>query len=456
MELRGKRAAVVGLGVSNAALIRYLVAQGVSVTACDKKTATELGERFAELSRLPVRFSLGPGYLDGLSGQDVIFLTPGMKKDLPQILAAREQGAILSSETNLFFQRCRAPIAGITGSAGKTTTTTMVGEIMRADGRRPVYVGGNIGNPLIGEAEDIPPQAAVVMELSSFQLEIADRSPHVALITNVSPNHLDIHASFEAYVDAKKNIYRFQGPDDHTVLNLDNEHTRAMSDETPARVTMFSRRGRPVPGAYLDGDELCWDDGRSGPVRICRRSELLIPGSHNVENALAAIAVSGRLGAAPAAMRGVLISFRGVPHRLELVAVEDGVSYYNDSIATSPDRTLAALETLDVPLVLIAGGYDKGIPFDELGQQMAGKVRVLLTIGKTAPKIEEAARRGLVENGGEMEIARCASLAEAVARARAVARPGEAVLLSPACASYDMFNNYVERGNAFKALVRGE
>ncbi|MEW8977431.1 MAG: UDP-N-acetylmuramoyl-L-alanine--D-glutamate ligase [Symbiobacterium sp.] len=448
MELQ-RRAAVVGIGVSNLALIRYLVHKGVSVTACDRRSAAELGERAAELHRLGVRLVTGEGYLAPLADHDLIFLTPGMPKHLPEIEAARRRGAVISGEIGLVLDLCRAPVIGVTGSAGKTTTTTLIGEILRASARE-IHVGGNIGTPLIEKVEAIPPEAVVVLELSSFQLQLVRRSPHIAVITNISPNHLDVHATMEEYVEAKKGIFRCQSPADWLVLNADDPLVRSFADEARSRVVLFSRRGDPGgrDAAFIRDGQLVWRrGGQELPTLLVE--ELRLPGLHNQENVLAAMAACYLAGAPLSAVREVLTRFTGVEHRIEPVRVLDGVKWYNDSKATSPTEAVAALSTLPAPIVLIAGGSDKGIRFDPIAPLVKEKVKCLILTGPTAPKIEEAVRRG----GYTGPVHRAADMAEAVALARAAAVSGDTVLLSPACASFDAYRNFEERGRHFKSLV---
>ncbi|MGE5485534.1 MAG: UDP-N-acetylmuramoyl-L-alanine--D-glutamate ligase [Ignavibacteriales bacterium] len=450
MDWLGKKVAVVGMGLSNVPLARYLVHKGASVTGFDRKDADGIRAAYDELSRLGVDFSLGPGYLDRLVGFHTVFLTPGMKKDLPQIIAARESGSEISSETRLFFDLCRATIVGVTGSAGKTTTTTLTGEFLKRDGTRRVWVGGNIGNPLIEKVEEIPVDSIVVLELSSFQLQTVDRSPGVSIITNISPNHLDVHSSMDEYIEAKKNIFRFQSGGDVAVLNADNPVTAGMAGDCPAGVLMFSRRNR-ASGAYVDGGRIVL--GFGGGESVIPVKDIRIPGLHNVENALAASTAAAWLGAKPGDIAAVLRTFPGVEHRLELVREKDGVRFYNDSIATAPDRTIAALNTIEGPKVLILGGYDKHLPFDELGREVVDKVEAVVTVGATAAKIEKAIEEAAAAAGKGPLVTRCSTFAEAVEAAAARARPGCSVLLSPACASYDLFRNFEERGRLFKELV---
>ncbi len=477
--------ALVGLGISNLAVARFLLRQGARVTVCDQKPAGELGERYRALAGAAVEWHLGPGYLEAIApgpgrpAFDYIFLTPGMRKDLPEIHAARAHGARLDSEIGLFFRYCPAPIVGITGSAGKTTTTTLAGFILRETGRR-VHVGGNIGQPLLEELDAIGPEDLVVLELSSFQLQMLDRSPHVGVVLNLRPNHLDIHASFEEYAESKRNIIRFQGPGDVAVVNADDPAVAAWGEGAPGRVLRFSRReevGRGAflrrtqagtaearapgePGGRVDPEALVVLRGVAPLLRegeeaaVGRAGEIPLPGAHNVSNVLAALVVGAACGAPLDRAWEAVRAFRGVEHRLELVHEVGGVRYYNDSIATAPDRTEAALDSFTDPIILIAGGYDKKIPFDGLAEKVVERVKALVLMGTTAPKIaravaEAAARRGVAPP----PVDRARDLAEAVAMAAARAVPGDVVLLSPACASYDMFTNYEERGRRFKEIV---
>lgn len=455
MEWMGKRVSVVGLGKSNLALIRYLVRHGALVTAHDQKSEAELGSAYDELCALGVETRLGPGYLEGLEAAEGIFLTPGMRKDLEEIRRAREAGVPVSTEINLFFDRCRAPIIGITGSSGKTTTTTLIGSILEASGLK-VYVGGNIGRPLIELVDEIDPSAVVVLELSSFQLELLRKSPRIAVVTNISPNHLDIHRTMEAYVDAKRHIFRYQGPQDVAVFNRDDPAVAAMAQEAPSRTVWFSRSQEVDDGAFIAGGRVILSRrvrGERSLIDVCAVSDILLRGEHNLENVLAACAVGHLLGATAGTLREVVTSFTGVAHRLELVREAGGVRYYNDSIATSPARAVAGLRSFEEPVVLIAGGYDKQLPFDEFAEVAVERARAVFLIGQAAVRIRDAIERAAERRGGGPWVQLCASLDEAVQRAKEAARPGDVVLLSPACASYDMFHNFEQRGERFRKVV---
>lgn len=475
----GRQVAVVGMGKSNQSLCRYLVREGASITCFDRKTPVELGRAYHELRSLGVGWSLGERYLDTLPGYPWIFLTPGMKKHLPQIVEARVRGAVISNETALFLERCKAAVSAVTGSAGKTTTCTLVGRMLRESlPETPVYVGGNIGTVLIEEVDSIAEESLVVLELSSFQLELLTKSPEASLVLNLQPNHLDIHESYRDYVEAKKRVFRFQKGQDWCVLNLDDPVTCGMSRECPGKVAYFTvdpRRagealGRGFPVTWLEGDDLvmaCPSGEVPGygrdPSKIAGAGDLLIPGRHNVSNALGAAMLAAIVGGTPEGMRQGIRSFAGVPHRIEFVAEIGSVRYYNDSIATSPDRTMALLEAVSGPLVVIMGGYDKGIPFDDLAARLVARGCAVVTLGNTAPKIERALQDAWLAaepTGGAgprapLNVTRAASLEEAVRTASSKAVPGGSVALSPACASFDMFADFEERGLRFKELVRG-
>lgn len=459
---RGVRVAVVGLGVENVPLVRYLVTHGASVVASDRKPLEQLGPRGADLERLGVRMVLGEHYLEVLQDVDVAFVTPGIPKHLPAIEAARRAGVVVTGQADLFMRLCRAPIVGVTGSSGKTTTTTLIGRMLGGTGR-PVFVGGNIGEPLIEHLDDIGPDAWVVLELSSFQLETAGVSPHGAVVTNVTPNHLDVHQTMEAYVAAKTRILAFQGPDDFAVLNAENPITAEMAGRTAGQVLWFGL-GRHEPGAWVEGDRLLAampaspglpdDVVPGGVVEVCRRSDIRLRGEHNVENVLAASLAALRCGTPLEAIREAVRTFTGVVHRLEEVGRVDGVLYVNDSIATTPARAVAGLLAFQEPVVLIAGGYDKHLPFAEFARVAAERCRHIVLLGQTAPAIARALRQAEEETGRPVSYERVESFEAAVRAARAAARPGDVVLLSPACASYDMFHNFEERGARFRQMVQ--
>jgi UDP-N-acetylmuramoylalanine--D-glutamate ligase len=445
-DLAGQRALVVGLAREGADLARFLAGAGARVCATDRRPAAELSERLAALADLPLSYALGghpPALLDGC---DVVYLSPGVPPELPLAVEARQRGIPLSSATELLLARCPAPIVGITGSSGKTTTTALTGEVFRRAGRG-VLVGGNIGVPLLGRLAGITPDMWVVLELSSFQLEPLRRSPHVAVITNITPNHLDRHPSMEAYTAAKFQIVAHQAPADWAVLNTDDP---VLADAPGAGRRLGFSLTRPVEGAYLAGDWLV--QRREGQeTRVAPRGELRLRGRHNLANALAVCAIAQAVGIGPAAVRAALGEFAGVPHRLEVAGEVGGVRYVNDSIATSPERSIAALESFDEPIVLLAGGRDKHLPWDRWAALVGRRVRHLVLLGEAQDLIAAAARE---HGAAAVPQHRASTLDEAVARAHELARPGDVVLLSPGCTSYDQFRDFEERGARFRAAVR--
>lgn len=452
-SLRGKKAAVLGIGLrSGVPLIRFLVKHGAEVTACDKKTTEQLQEVLNALRGVPVQYELGEDYLSKLYGLDYIFKTPVMRPDLPELLAAQQAGAALSSEIELVFDLARAPITGITGSDGKTTTTSLVHAILREAGLK-TYLGGNIGQSLIEKIEEVPSDARIVLELSSFQLMPMTQSPHVAIITNLSPNHLDVHVSYQEYIEAKENIWRYQKPGDFIVLNYDNEVTRKMIPRVHSTPVLFSRTAEVPAGVFVrDGEFISRWDGRE--ERICSVSDLRLKGVHNWENVAAAAAACLVQGVSVQAISRAVTSFNGVEHRLELVRELNGVKYYNDSIASSPTRTIAGLQAIGGDIVLIAGGSDKHVPFDELALEIVDRVHAVALIGKTADKIGMAIKDAEEKRNRKVKKANLPTLESAVKWCKEQAAPGFSVMLSPACASFDMFRDFEDRGNQFKALVR--
>jgi len=446
-SLRGKQVTVIGIGVSNRPLLRLLAQAGAVVTARDKKTEEQLGEIVPQLKEWGVRLVLGEQYMDDLSG-DVVFRTPGLRPDHPGLLAAAAKGAQITSEMEVFFEVCPCPMIAVTGSDGKTTTTSVIAEMLKAAGKT-VWLGGNIGTPLLDQADKMAADHVAVLELSSFQLMSMKKTPHVAVITNLSPNHLDWHRDFAEYVEAKCNLFKNQSKDDVLVLNFDNLPTRELAEKAPGQVRFFSRKSVPVVGGVWLKDGLLLDNGEP----IMAAANIRIPGDHNVENYMAACAALKGL-VEPEIMAKVAREFNGVEHRLELTRGLDGVKYYNDSIASSPSRTLAGLKCFPADkIILIAGGYDKHIPFDELGNALPNAVKTLLLCGATADKIEAAVKAAPDSAEGKPAIFRFDNLDDTVAYGRKIAQPGDLVLLSPACASFDQFPNFMARGRYFKDLV---
>ena len=447
--LKNKTVAVVGIGVSNTPWLRRLLQEGIRVTACDKRSRDALGALAEELEKAGCRLQLGENYLQRLN-QDVIFRTPGLRPDVPQLAKAVAGGSVLTSEMEVFFQVCPCPIIAVTGSDGKTTTTTIIAELLKKAGRT-VHVGGNIGHPLLCEAGEMQPTDYAVLELSSFQLMTMTHSPHIAVVTNLAPNHLDMHKSMEEYVAAKENIFRYQSAGDVAVFNLDNAITREQGSRAPGPVRYFSRREEPADGVFLRGEEII--SRHDGWEQVIMTTEdIRLPGVHNVENYMAAIAAVD--GLVPyEVIRRFARDFNGVEHRIELVRTYHGVRFYNDSIASSPSRTIAGLRSFKEKVILIAGGYDKHIPFDVLGPEVVERVKLLVLCGATAGKIRAAVEQAPGYRPGRPEIVEVMPFEKAVLYARDKAQSGDIVTLSPACAAFDQFKNFAERGKTFKAIV---
>ncbi len=449
-SLAGKTVTVVGAGISNRPLITLLAEAGVSVTVRDRSSAEALGGFYDENAAKGVCFILGDGYLDGEMG-DVVFRTPGMHPFQPALRAAAERGSVVTSEMELFLKLCPCRVFAVTGSDGKTTTTTLVSELLKAAGYT-VWLGGNIGKPLLSEVDSMSPEDAAVLELSSFQLHSMTCSPEVAVITNISPNHLDVHPSYADYIDAKKQVYRNQSEGSRLVLNLDNDVTASCAEEVSGGVSWFSRRHTVDNGCFLREDGMICHASAGETTELLSASELLIPGVHNVENMMAAFAaVWGYVS--PEVMRTVARSFTGVAHRLEKIRVLRGVTYINDSIASSPNRTIAGLACFPEKVILIAGGKDKGISYDAVGPAICAHVKKLYLTGMTAQVIEDSVRKAAEYEPGAPEIYRIDGFDEAIRAAAAAAEAGDVVLLSPASTSFDRFKNFEERGNRFRRVV---
>ena len=438
--LRGKKIAVLGLGVSNRPLVRLLLEFGCDVTGCDRTPREKLDDEVLELEKMGCKLRCGDTYLDGVEA-DVLFRTPGMHPGNPAIRSLAEKGAYVTSEMEVFFEVCPCQLIAVTGSDGKTTTTTLISEMLKADGKT-VWLGGNIGTPLLPLVRQMKEEDFAVVELSSFQLMDMTRSPHRAVVTNLAPNHLDVHKDMEEYVEAKKNIFHFQKPGDLLVLNADNDITAAFLGNGITR--FFSRQGKPNHVVLKDG--FIYRGGKP----VLNAADILLPGVHNIENYMAAIAAVEGL-VSDETIRSVAKNFGGVEHRIELVRIKDGVRFYNDSIASSPSRTIAGLRSFKEKVILIAGGYDKHIPYDVLGPEVCEHVKKLFLCGATASQI-----RAAVENCGmaQPEITDCGDFESAVRAAAAAAQEGDVVLMSPASASFDQFKNFMVRGEFFKKIVK--
>ena len=441
-SLRGKKIAVLGLGVSNRPLVRLLLEFGCDVLGCDRTPREKLDPEVLQLEKMGCKLSVGDNYLDGVEA-DILFRTPGMHPSHPAIEALRSRGAQVTSETEVFFGVCPCTLLAVTGSDGKTTTSTLVSEMLKAAGKT-VWLGGNIGTPLLPLVRQMMTEDYAVVELSSFQLMDMTHSPKRAIVTNLAPNHLDIHKDMEEYVDSKKNIFRFQNAEDLLVLNADNEITAEFLGKGTTR--FFSRQGKDAHVVLRDGVIY------RGEKAVLDTRDILLPGVHNIENYMAAIAMVEDLVEDEVIVH-VAKNFGGVEHRIELVRIKDGVRYYNDSIASSPSRTIAGLRSFKEKVILIAGGYDKHIPYDVLGPEICAHVKQVFLCGATAPQIR-AAVENCADFHGQVELTDCGNFENAVRTAAAAAREGDVVLMSPASASFDEFKNFMIRGEFFKKIVK--
>lgn len=444
--INGKNVAVVGIGVSNIPLINFLVELGANVTGFDMKSEEVLGEVAVDFKNKGVKLELGEKYLDKLTGYEVVFKTPSMRIDCEALVRAKKEGAYITSEMEEFVRYCKGKIYAITGSDGKTTTTTIISKLLEAQGYK-TWVGGNIGTPLFSNIEEIDENHMVVLELSSFQLMTMNLPVDVAVVTNLAPNHLDMHKDMQEYIDAKKNIFLYQSNDSVLVLNRENDITYGFESEAKAEIREFSSKRVLENGAYFNEGVLYLD----GNV-VCKKDDIVIKGMHNVENYLAAFTAT-KDDVEIKTMKRVAESFAGVEHRCELVRDLDGVKYYNDSIASSPTRTLAGLFAFERKVILIAGGYDKHIPFEPLAEEGYPFIKELILLGDTKDLIKEAFDKLTLNKNINIPIVMVDSLEEAVNKAKEIAKSGDIVTLSPACASFDMFPNFAVRGNRFKEIV---
>ena len=453
-KLKDKHIVILGLARQGTALARFLTEAGAEVTVSDLQSEEVLADQLQELSNMPIRYVLGGHPISLLDEADVLCLSGGVPVDIPIVEEALERGIPLSNDAQVFLDNCPAPVIGITGSAGKTTTTALVGRMCRLAGLR-TWVGGNIGNPLIADLAAIEPRDRVVMELSSFQLELMTTSPQIAAVLNITPNHLDRHKTMEAYIAAKKNIVTHQSAEDSAVLGYDDANARALALETPAHLVFFSNGAEVEAGAFKTNGELTL---RVAGVdrEICEASDVKLLGDHNLSNVLAASALAALAGVPLEAIRGVATTFTGVEHRLELVRDVDGARWYNDSIATAPERSLAAMRSFEEPIVLLAGGRDKDLPWDEFVEEVLGRVRRLITFGEAGQMIARMVESARESSGETMlgEVTRVGTLEEAVEEAARAARSGDVVLLAPGGTSFDAFRDFAERGERFKELVQ--
>ena len=433
---KGRTMAVVGIGVSNLPLIRFLIGCSVNVIAYDKREAQELEDIYDELIGLGVTLVLGEKYLDEISADaEIVFKTPGIRFDVPALKAAAERGAKISSEMELFFELCPAKKIAVTGSDGKTTTTSLIYDMLCRGGYK-CYLGGNIGHPLVAELDEITAEDLVVLELSSFQLHTMKQSADIAVVTNVTPNHLDWHTDFNEYIDAKKAVYAYQNENGKLIVNYENEITRTFAEGKDNSV-YFSSKSFLENGYCLKDEKIVFVKDGKIERTVLDINDIYIPGMHNVENYMAAVAATDTF-INDEVVNVTATDFKGVPHRIEFVRELNGVKYYNDSIASSPARTTAGLISFGgKKVILIAGGYDKKIPFDEFGEVVNTYVKKLVLVGLTSQKIQDATVNA--KNYNNLPIFRCNDFEEAVKTAQTEAESGDIVILSPACASFDMF-----------------
>ena len=451
--IKGRNVAVMGMGISNTPLIQYLMKLDANITVFDRKTEEELDNAICEEYMLQgVRFSLGENYLDNLVGYDIIFRSPSMRPDTPAIEKELDRGAILTSEIEMLIDLCPGKIIGVTGSDGKTTTTTLIYKMLQEEGYN-CYLGGNIGIPLFSRIDEMRPEDIVVLELSSFQLMTLKKSPNISVVTNVSPNHLDIHKDYQEYIDSKRNIYLHQTKDDLLIINYDNEITREFADTAKGNVRFFSTYTRLDNGVVLDQNiiKTCVSKVRT---QIIDADDILLLGRHNIENACTAIAAVQDLVKTESIIK-VLTTFKGVEHRNEFVRELNGVKWYNDSIGSSPTRTIAGLVRFKKKVILIEGGYDKHLDYTEMGKYILDHVKILILLGQTKEKIKNATLAEIENRGDNIELplVECESLEEAIMAAQKYAVEGDTVFFSPASASFDMFKNFEERGNRYKEIV---
>ena len=447
-----RKIAIIGLGVSNIPLIDYLYNKKARVTVFDDRNIEEIPKEIMDkITNYNFEFSFGPNSLEKLKGFDMILRSPSCLPTKPELVKEAERGAIVTSEIELLMKMCPGKIIGVTGSDGKTTTTSMIYAILKKAGLN-AYLGGNIGVPLFTKLEEMKPQDIIVLELSSFQLMGMEVSPDISVITNITPNHLNIHKDYEEYIDSKKNIYRFQDENGIVVLNYDNEITRKCANEVKGKVIFFSSKEKLENGFIVDENVIkkCEDKVRT---HILDTKDLILRGKHNYQNVCTALAATNSLVDINIAIKAVK-NFKPVEHRIEFIREIDNVKWYNDSASSSPTRTLSGLNAFDEDIILIAGGYDKNLDYTPLAKTIVEKVKTLILIGQTAGKIFDAVKKELENQNKKLDIYMCDTLENTIEIAKKSAKPGQVVLFSPASASFDMFKNFADRGNKFKNFIK--
>lgn len=449
--LENRKVAVIGLGVSNMPLLEYLHEKKAKVTIFDQRGINELPKEALDIiTKYSFEFSLGQFYLEKLKGFELIFRSPSCLPTIPELVQEEQNGAIITTEIELVLKMTPSKVIGVTGSDGKTTTTTLIYEILKHAGYK-CFLGGNIGTPLFTRIKDMKPEDIVILELSSFQLMGMEVSPNISVITNISPNHLNIHKDYQEYIDAKKNIFKYQDSQGILIINFENDITKTFSDEAQGKVIYFSSKTKLENGFIVDNNII--KESEAGIRKhILSVKDIKLRGIHNFENICAALAATKELVDIEEACEAIK-SFQGVEHRLELVKEIEKVKWYNDSVSSSPTRTIAGLNSYDEEIVLIAGGYDKNLDYTPIAKPIVEKVKTLILLGQTSSKIYEAVKKELEKEKKNLNIYMCDSLEEAVNKAKKYAKPGQIVLFSPASASFDMFKNFADRGEKFKNLV---
>ena len=448
---RGKKVAIIGIGVSNLPLLEYFYDLNARVTIFDSKESNQISvEAMQKIEKYGFEFIGGKDSLSGLKGFDIIFRSPSCMPDRPELVEAVENGAVLTSEIEMVLKLAPCKVIGVTGTEGKTTTTTLINEIVKKSGRK-TYLGGNMGKPIFTKIRNIKPENIIILELSSFQLSDMDISPDISVVTNIYPDHLNVHKSYEEYREAKKNIFEYQSENGIVVLNYDNEFTREFAKEANGKVIFFSSKEKLDDGFIYDKADgtvkYCEDGVRR---HIIKKEDIKLRGIHNYENICAALAATSSIVDVDTQIKAIE-EFTGVEHRLEFVRELNNVKWYNDSIGTSPASTIAGLNSFDEDIILLAGGSDKGLDYEEVGKTIARKVRALILTGPTSEKIENATKQAL--NGKSIEIYYTSNMQESVNLAKDIAKAGDVVLLSPASASFDLYKNFEDRGHQFKDCV---
>ncbi len=449
--IKFRKVAIIGLGVSNLPLLKYMYENKARVTVFDEKNIEAIPKKTMDaITAYGFKFYLGKNCLSNLKGFDIIFRSPSCLPTRFELQQEEARGAIVTSEIEILMKMCPCKIIGVTGSDGKTTTTSLIYSILQKAGYS-TYLGGNIGNPLFTKLPEMKPEDILVLELSSFQLMGMEVSPDVAVITNITPNHLNIHKDFEEYIEAKKTIFKYQEENGILILNYDNEITRDCAKEANGKVIFFSHKEKLDNGFIVDGKVIkeCEDRVRK---HILNSDDIILRGIHNLENIATAIAATKTFVSIDEAVEAIK-EFKPVEHRIEFITEINQVKWYNDSASSSPTRTLSGLNAFDEDIILIAGGYDKNLDYEPLAKTIVQKVKGLILIGQTAGKIFDCVKKELEQQNKDLPIYMCDSLQQTVSLAHRLAKPGNVVLFSPASASFDMFKDFADRGNQFKDLV---